>query len=242
MRSSSHLDASTGDEGSASSRLGDLRIGAAPNDLGASTSELEGTTNAVIDTDGSTTSGLGEMEPDTFATEPPASPGAGVTGTLGGHIGGVGGAAGGLTGGLGSSLGDQPGLAGGTTSNFSGALGGTTAVLYDSDGGPMNTTEDMTGRSGDERRPTGAEVAGTAGGASAGANDKSIGDFSSSERPDESASLSDVSAPVPTGNTVSATDGRTTGGFTNTSGNAGISASGGADTSVTTGTRMKIKE
>jgi len=241
LRTGSHLDAVTGDEGSASTRLGDVRVGPPPNDFGASTEVLEGTTNAVIDTGnvGSTTSGLGEMDTGvSVQTEPPASPSANVTGTLGGNVGGVGGGTGGLTGGLGGTLGDQPGIAGGTTSDFStGAMGGTTGVLYDPDSEPMNRTEDMTGRTGDVAgRDLGAEVAGTAGGASAGANDKSIGDYSSSERPVERRDLSDVSEPVPTGNTVSATDGATTGGFTNTGGTAGISTSGGADTSVTTGT------
>jgi hypothetical protein len=236
-----HLDAVEGDEGSATGRLGDVRLGAPPNDFGASTDELEGTTNAVIDTGnvGSTTSGLGEMDSGvTVRTEPPDTPSANVTGTLGGNVGGVGGTTGGLTGGLGGSVGDQPGIAGGTAVGFSGALGGTTGILADTDvdGGPRNTTEDMTGRSGGgelHHRPTAAEIAGTAGGASAGANDKSIGDYDSAVRPDERRDLSDVSDPGPTGNTVSATDGSTAGGFTDTGGRAGISTSGGADTSVT---------
>ncbi|MBW3623645.1 MAG: hypothetical protein KY468_09595 [Armatimonadetes bacterium] len=169
MQRDTHLDAATGDEGSASSRLGDVggdlhddvRIGPAPNDFGASTEELEGTTNAVIDTGnvGSTTSGLGEMDADEVRvrTEPPESPSANLTGTLGGNVGGVGGVTGGLTGGLGSSVGDQPGTAGGTNVvGDSGAMGGSTAVLYNRDeedpAEPINTREDMTGKDRDEKR------------------------------------------------------------------------------------------
>lgn len=245
-RTESHLDAVTGDEGSASSRLGDVRVGPNPDDYGSSTTNRETTTDAVIDTGnvGSTTSGLGEMDADevNVRTEPPESPSANVTGTLGGNVGGVGGSGGNLTGSLGSSMGDQPGIGGGTVASSSGALGGTTGILAsedvkERDNTLMNTTEDMTGRNrtGDTDRLTAAEIAGTAGGASAGANTASIGDYSSAVRPDEDADLDNVSPPiaVPEGNTSGPTSGSTVGGTTNTGGRAGITTSGGADTSPT---------
>jgi len=89
-------------------------------------------------------------------------------------------------------------------------------------------------QSSDERQPTGAELAGTAGGASAGANDGGLGDLESNARPDDDITDEALSQPgAGLENTTGPTSGSTVGGMTVTSGSGGITTSGGADTSPT---------
>ena len=245
-RTESHLDAVTGDEGSASTRLGDVRIGPNPDDFGASTTTLEATTDAVVDAGRGerSSSGMGNPTADdvNVRIDPPENPSPTLIGTQSGNISGVGGMTGGvraLAGGLGEQMGDQTGLAGVATDGTNvGTNSGTISGIgrrMEGEETLANTVKDMTGRSdAGDRQPTGAEVAGTAGGATAGANDDGIGDLESSTRADTDLDHEDLSSPGPgIDTTYGTTSGRTTGGATNTGGSAGITTSGGGDTSPT---------